>query len=356
MYSRIYHPEKMSAEALDAYLSAGWRCMGQAIYVTHFMFFPYDGWRRPYSTLPTRLPLAGHQFSKSHQKLWRRTQQAFRVETGGKAVFDAEKERVNAAYARLFPDRAIQKPEDFDGSTFDTREVCVWHGGQLAAFSFFDLGKTSIYSKQGIYDPSFQSSSLGFFTMLAEIAFGIKNGVQFYYPGYLVPGVPEFDYKARLGPMEYYHLQSESWRPWQGLQEQDIPINYMQQQLEALKGRLAAVGVSSAIAAYRLFDIGFHEKLPFPFLEFPLFLAVATNNAQRLCPLAVFDPVAGRFHLLDCRFFGQGVNHQRTYQQVLSQSNRLCRTPVAVFGSLAEDCTLEQARDALLAACQYPIG
>ena len=37
--------------------------------------------------------------------------------------------------------------------------------------------------------------SLGFYTMLLEIDFGIKSGAEYYYPGYVVPNYFKFDYK-----------------------------------------------------------------------------------------------------------------------------------------------------------------
>lgn len=43
MFSRIRYPEKVSPEELDDYLAAGWRCMGQAVYTSHFMFFGQEG-------------------------------------------------------------------------------------------------------------------------------------------------------------------------------------------------------------------------------------------------------------------------------------------------------------------------
>ena len=55
----------------------------------------------------------------------------------------------------------------------DTREVKIYDGDKLAAFSFFDKGQRSMYSKQGIYDPAYHQFSLGFFTMLVEIQYAL---------------------------------------------------------------------------------------------------------------------------------------------------------------------------------------
>ncbi|MCB0555486.1 MAG: GNAT family N-acetyltransferase [Phaeodactylibacter sp.] len=358
MFSRIRYPEKMEAEELDAYLAAGWRCMGQAIYISHFMFFPASGGRHAYSTLPTRLPLDGYAFRKSLRRLWRRNERFFQIEVGAPAVFDPEKERVNKRYAALFPSRAIKDAADMldngaGGRAFDTREVKLYHQGRLVAFSFFDLGKDSLYSKQGIYDPAFRSYSPGFFTMLVEIAYGMEKGVKYYYPGYVVPGYPEFDYKHRVGELEYYDLPTGGWKTFRELQPMDVPINRMRQQLLLLQATLRQQGIKSSLLDYRLFDIRFYDNRPFPFLEYPVFLLVSSQSADETCPLAVFDPVQNCFTLLNGRFFGIAVNHLEFAEQLLANSSGLCMQPVAAFNILAEGKSLESALSVLK---QFALG
>ncbi|MCB9293514.1 MAG: GNAT family N-acetyltransferase [Lewinellaceae bacterium] len=104
---------------------------------------------------------------------------------------------------RAVPRRAIRDAEDVLSNgkgrlVLDTREVEIYDGANLAAFSFFDVGRQSMYSKQGIYDPAYQKYSLGFFTMLVEIGYALERGCEYYYPGYVVPGNQEFDYKHRV--------------------------------------------------------------------------------------------------------------------------------------------------------------
>ena len=327
--------------------------MGQAVYTSHFMFFGPEQEKRVYSTIPARLPLDGHRFSRSQRKLWRRNAAVFRIEVGSRASFDEDKQRVNSLYAKEFPRRAIGDPEDILSNgkgrlALDTREVAIYDGEQLAAFSFFDMGHRSMYSKQGIYDPSYRKYSLGFFTMLAEISYAQEQGLSFYYPGYVVPGNAEFDYKHRIGPLEYFELKSSSWKPFSELQENDIPIHYLRRQLRGLQEALKARGVRSQLFDYRFFDIRFYDSRPYPFLEHPCFLLPDSKHKESLCPVTVFDPVKMKFQVCNCRFFGLGIDHLSTYRQAIRSTGPAFKIPAAVFDILNESCTLEEALATLM--------
>ena len=352
LFSRIRYPEKVSPEELDAYLAAGWRCMGQAVYTSHFMFFGPEGGKRVYSTIPSRLPLEGFRFSRSQRRLWSKNDRAFRIEVGAPAKYDEAKQRVNRRYAGQFPRRAIRDAEDVLSNgkgrlALDTREVEIYDGATLAAFSFFDVGRQSMYSKQGIYDPAYQKYSLGFFTMLVEIGYALERGLQYYYPGYVVPGNQEFDYKHRVGQLEYFELKDGAWKPFRQLREEDIPINYLRSRLEELKGGLQALGIPCNTFDYRYFDIRFYDNRPFPFLEFPCFLLSGSRDKENLCPVAVFDPIQMAYHVYNCRIFGPGVEHLGAYRQALRALRPVFHNPVAVFDILCESCGREETLDAL---------
>ena len=350
MFSRIRYPEELSKAELDAYLAAGWRCMGQAIYTSHFMFFPPQSGNKVYSTLPTRLPLQQYAFRKSLRKLHKKVHQNFRVEVGQKAHFDAQKERVNDSYAQQFPQKAINKPEELLNNihgltTFDTREVCVYDDDQLIAFSFFALGNNSIYSKQGIYDPQYRNYSLGFFTMIEEVSYAITQQLDYYYPGYVVPDYPEFDYKHRIGPLEYFDLPSEEWKSYSTLQEEDVPIYKISQQLQLLQEALDLQGISSYLGFYRFFDIRFYDIRPFPFLEFPIILLIATEKPQQDCPIAIFHPKQQSFTLYNCRFFGRGIEHLSAYHDLLRLQPEVANIPIAVFDTYVENVSKKEIID-----------
>ena len=52
--------------------------------------------------------------------------------------------------------------------------------------------------------------------MLLEIRNGIQENKNYYYPGYFAPGCSSFDYKLRLGSMEYLE-RGKGWLPLDNL-------------------------------------------------------------------------------------------------------------------------------------------
>jgi arginine-tRNA-protein transferase len=352
MHSRIRHPERVSQTELDDYLKAGWRCTGQAIYTSHFMRFPPEKEGQIFSTMPTRLPLRDYHFSKSLKKLHRKVHQNFKVTAGMPLVWDEEMERVHNAYQATFPDRPLADIEVYqrtpDGPfTFDTRCVKVYAEEKLVAFSVFNLGAESLYSSQGIYAPQWGKYSLGFFTMLEEIDYARQSGRAYFYPGYVVPDYPEFDYKKRVGELEYFLLHLQKWAPGQELTKTDIPINQMRNALTALKNQLWQSGVDSHLMEYTLFDIRFFDNRPLPFLEFPLVLLLDTPDPARYCPVAVFLPELQSYGIVDIKFFGIGVHHVPTYQEIINRKPNAVGYPIAIIEVIEQALELAAAANLL---------
>lgn len=352
MFSRIHRPPSLTARALDDYLRMGWRCIGQSVYISHFMGFPNGEPGRIYSTLPTRLPLATHQWSKSQRKLLRRNRQAFRIEVGHTARFQAAERVVNEHYARQFGDKAIQEESYYmdnghGGFTFDTRQVSVYHGDELVAFSYFAQGQKSLYSLQGIYHPDYQSHSLGFYTMLEEIAYAKAQGLEHYYPGYVVPDHPEFDYKHRVGALEYLDLLTGTWRPHAQLSPDTVPINRMRTRLTELANALAEHDIASCRCDYTYFDIRFHDARPYPFVEHPVVLIVEEKGTHSDCPIVVYDPATDCFDLYRAYFANAGVNHQVAYRRFLRVQPRVCHLVLLRSDILGQGVDLGRAVDLL---------
>jgi arginine-tRNA-protein transferase len=92
-------------------------------------------------------------------------------------------------------------------------EVNVHRNDELLAASFFDVGKTSVSSIYGIFEPAETSRSLGIFTMLVEIKYALENGKQYYYPGYAYEGESYYDYKKRFAATEVFDWNG-NWTPY----------------------------------------------------------------------------------------------------------------------------------------------
>lgn len=239
MYADRHYPQQPIPPArLDEYLADGWFRMGQTIFTTRFLFFNNE----LYTAIWTRLLLDEHRFTKRQRKIMRRIRTRFRIEYGPLEL-DAEREllfRRYRQYRRRYGNFTLRQSL-FDHkavSVYDTWEVRIYDGDRLICYSHFDLGNTSVQSISGVFDPEYAGFSLGYASMLFEMEWCLLNGYTHYYPGYIVPGYPAFDYKRRIGNLEYLLLPEERWEPLHDLSEERIGSLVMETRLRELRNRL----------------------------------------------------------------------------------------------------------------------
>ncbi|MEO1263273.1 MAG: arginine-tRNA-protein transferase [Bacteroidota bacterium] len=292
MFTEKQHLTSISGIELDQYLNNGWYRMGQIIFTCHFLFFEEN----LYSPIWTRLPLKDYRFRKSLRKLKKSAESRFKVAIkDGKVT--AAKEKLYQIYRKGFNgELAPSLMESLqDNSTFNvynSKSVEVYDGANLIAFSFFDVGATSIASIQGIYHPAYARHSLGFYTMVREIQYGLNRNFEFYYPGYIVPGNERFDYKLRIGKkeeVEFYDLKSRSWKKFIHFSNQNIPVEILGKKLTTLGWELSKENISCQILYYPAYDariFGQHEER---LLESPLFLNLFNNIFHQPKFIAYYD-------------------------------------------------------------------
>ena len=303
MFGEKRYPENLSATDLDAYLSRGWYRMGQSIFTTHFLCFNDQF----YSALWVRLSLKDYNFSKSLRKIVRRNYKQFDIKFREVDISE-EKEILFQKYKKSFPGHLAPSLEDslfegFDGDIFETYETSIYDGDQLIAFSFFDLGEDSVASILGVYDPDYNKHSLGLFTMLLEIIFCKKNDFQYFYPGYVVPGNSRFEYKKRIGDVDYFDLRTGHWLSYAGLKPMDIPLSKMENKLLSLQNRLSENSHSVNYYHYPLFEANLFGYWNAPYFDYPNFLLIKQDPKAKKYYVIVFDPREEAFLLIKCSEF-----------------------------------------------------
>lgn len=305
MFTEKTYSNSITGEELDKYLAMGWYRMGQGIFTCHFLSFG----ERIYSALWLRLSLSNFKFRKSQRKLFRKNQHLNVVIQP--ASITRQKEDLYQKY-RWFAFKGnisiSLRDSLLDGkrhNIYDTLECCLYDEDKLVAVSFFDRGNNSLSSIMGMYDPEYQSFSLGYFTMLLEMEYGIVNGFKYYYPGYIVPGYARFDYKARVGPVDYYQIATQEWLPYEKAEPTDFPLRNMAEQLVNLKAQLKHFGISSHLYYYPLYETHIFSFWEIDYLKYPVFLWCDTMDGLSEYLLVVYDVTKQTFLLLQCELLGK---------------------------------------------------
>lgn len=274
MFTQKHYPTTIAPETLDKYLATGWHPMGQAMYTCKFNFFN----SRLFSTIWTRTRLRDYTFRGSNRRLMRRNGRRFRVEYRPFEL-TPEHELLFNRYARDFKGRlslslSMYLLDERDRNIFNTMECRVYEGERMVAYSCFHLGETSLASIVAIYDPDYKRYSLGYYTLLLELAYGLENGFSWLYPGYVIPGNPRFDYKLRTGQIEFYDFGTGVWRPWDQFGPEYDPLQIALKRLRQLEAMLREKGIPGRLLYNPFFEgnlFGLHSK---HYLEQPVMLEV----------------------------------------------------------------------------------
>lgn len=318
MFTEKRHPNYLTQAALDEYLSKGWYRMGQGIFTCHFLCFG----ERIYSAIWLRLSLDQHKFKKRQRKLFNRNAD-FRIEIAPLRI-DKQKEALYQKY-RWYRFRGnistSLKESLFDGgrkNIYQTMECCVYDKDKLIAASFFDVGNYSIASILGMYDPDYAKLSLGNFTMLAEMRFGMENDFKYYYPGYIVPGYSRFDYKVNIGAVDYFNVGQQKWLPYNGLPEDKMPLEAMVQKLQEAQTKLAQSEINAQLYYYPLFETHLITYWDDAYLKYPVFLWCRTLDGSSDYLLVVYDLIKETYLLLQCSLFSDLPNF---LEELFEESN-----------------------------------
>jgi arginyl-tRNA--protein-N-Asp/Glu arginylyltransferase len=353
MFGEKRYPESLSPEELDVYLANGWYRMGQSIFTTHFLCFEDQF----YSAVWVRMPLKDYTFSKSLRKLIRRNYNSFEVRFQP-AEITAEKEALYQSYKKDFPGQLAPTLEDslhegFEGNIFNTYETLVYDGDKLVAFSFFDLGEKSAASILGVYDYDYNKYSLGLFTVLLEIIFCINNNFELFYPGYVVPGNSRFDYKLRIGDVDYFDLGTRKWLNYQTLKEEQVPLIKMEQKLKKIQALFKEQNFNANYYYYPLFEANLFGYWNAPYFDFPNLLLLKYDNGKKNYLAIVFDPREDAYQLLGCSEFDNVFFYFNSeFVNTFSQDKfftELITTDRMIAESKDEQKILEIAKDLIMA-------
>lgn len=268
-----YHtPQFMSPARLDKFLAGGWFRNCHLLFRSQLICLEGD----VFSVVNIRLNLEKYGFSKSLRKIYRRNMKRFTFEVRSMQI-DDEKEQLFQQHRNRFKGFLFESlqhffSEDLMGQqVFDTKEICVYDKGRLVAYSFFDEGQNSMASLLGVFDEGYSKNSLGLFTMLLEIMYATTSGKKYYYPGYILDQPSVFDYKLRLGEMEYYNWQGE-WLPKDQVAINTNIASRLRSKIAEVESALRIWNVTNQRILYPVFSLGYLGGFE-EFVKSPLYLA-----------------------------------------------------------------------------------
>jgi arginine-tRNA-protein transferase len=287
MVVQYYYPQTLATTRLDAYLASGWFRNAYMMYRAKLICLNDD----LFSVVNIRLKTSDYAPSKRLRKTARRCEKRFTTVVRP-MLLDQEKEKLYQNHKSRFEGFIYGSLKHFFygeigyHKIFNTHEVCVYDGNKLIAVSFFDFGKNSCASLLAVYDKSYTKVSLGTFTMMKEIEYCVEQGLENYYPGYVLDKSSVFDYKLKMGEMQYYNWRTKRWRKWQSRSTMPSDAEKVKTKIELVKEGLRESNVEYKEYMYPLFSVGYLDSY---YVRSPIFVSCHHEDNEDLPPRFIIE-------------------------------------------------------------------
>lgn len=167
-----------------------------------------------------------------------------------------------------------------DKNPFHSVLLSCYDEDRLVAGGILDMGKISAAGIVSFYDPAYERSSLGKFLIYHKILYCQQVGLKFFYPGYVLTGVPEFDYKHGIGgiSVEFYQLSTDAWKPWSVFSDKEWHLEEMKRKLMELEPQLIAKGLQPQLIYFESFDFSLFAPFQDPLWDCPVYLHLGRHD------------------------------------------------------------------------------
>jgi len=280
MLVQYYQPYALSPSRLDRYLASGWFRNSTLLFRSRVLCLEGE----MLDVVNIRLPLQRYSFPTRMQKIRRRAQHVFTTQISPASI-DKAKNHLYHLHKKKFHGFIYPNLKQFlhsEGlhSVFNTWQVEVFDNDRLVAYSFFDVGHYSISSIIGIYDETYSKYSLGTYTMLAEVNYGLENKMKYYYPGFVFNKPSAFDYKLRLGEFQVYDWKKHAWVKSSRLRSDYFSGQVIMENLLLLEQSLDANHISYVKKLYPYFSLGYIDSRIEPFVKAPVLLLFSSPTPE----------------------------------------------------------------------------
>lgn len=292
MYKAYRALPHISGHQLDEYLAHGWYRMDQRLFTEQFLQERF----KFRNAIWLRQKLSDFEFPGWYQKMRR------------KALFNVEvvESGPTPQHELLYQEYLSSKPKGFPESLenilygeyseniFNSRLINVYDRDQLVASGFFDLGERSAEGIVNFYNPAYAKHRLGKYLYLYAMEWCKQAGMEYFYPGYFVPGNSRFDYKISFhqSSLEFYVAATKSWLPFSVFDPNDLPLELMEKRLKELKSSLQQQDISALIIYNALYCLIQNARW-----DTPLFLMILPLTPEAPRRLVSFDTNSAQFML-----------------------------------------------------------
>lgn len=295
--TELLSPSSLPPQRLDTLLAQGWYRIGSRLIRCDYTTSGHD----TNGAIWTRVPLEGYTWSKSRRRTRRLIEADFSVEVGPMCM-DQEHEALYQRYLTIAPGERPSTLDDFlygpglDQGLFETLEVSIRDGDELIAFSWFDRGERSLQSLIGVFEPDYKRLSLGYYTMLREIQYGIDQGLDYFYAGYVLFGDSAMDYKLRTGHIECLDRTQDRWLPLNQTSLAALdPVGRSRRALE----RLGLAHRGWSIRSHEHHALGAYAPHLAGCVPYPLVLLKSSDPSHGIWGIA-WDSVGQTYELMQC--------------------------------------------------------
>jgi arginyl-tRNA--protein-N-Asp/Glu arginylyltransferase len=205
--------QSFKGAALDAELARGFYRMHQYMFTCYEVPFE-NGAVHPVFWL--RYLVDKWQLSGTQKKLIKQAETKFEVLPAASFTNNREYEELYQRYRKAMDFNCAEYLDDTVGNQlmkFDSKVIEVREGGELIAAGIFDQGIEAIAGIVNYYDPVYSKYSLGKTMVPLKYLYCREQGLKYYYPGYISPSYPKFDYKKEVNAdaIEVYMPERDEW-------------------------------------------------------------------------------------------------------------------------------------------------
>lgn len=205
-----FNAENMPLSTWEYLLGLGWRHNGMLFFRVST---DYDENSNKLNVLPIRYQLNQFDMSKSQRKIWRKnmdlTYKLVPLNMRDELHFMFEQHKQRFSYN--VPDSLFDFMSNVPNAPFPTYQFEVYKKDKLIACTFVDIMHNSLSSTYAMFDLEESKRSLGVFTMLLEMAYGVTYKKAFHYPGYAFLQPSHMDYKKMFAGAQYYDWLTGNW-------------------------------------------------------------------------------------------------------------------------------------------------